>query len=255
MAAETTLDFPPRTGGFAPSHAWDRNFFLTLLVLIWLPILSGFGLDMANHVQTQEAAYPLMVHVHAVVYVGWLLLLTAQIWLIRVRKPALHRRLGLTGAAFVPLMVLVGLGAAWVQHINHYTPEAPHTAFFSVEITSVTMFAPLAAYALLRRGDPSAHKRLILLATLSLMSAGFGRLWDYTIGDVFGPGEWAFAAQLYLGVGLLVLLLGGYDLMARKRLHPVYLPAAGWILLNQTASVLLFFSPAWRAFTPHLIGH
>jgi hypothetical protein len=255
MAAETTLDFPPRAGGFAPSHAWDRNFFLILLGLIWLPILSGFGLDMANHIQTDEAAYPLMVHVHAVVYVGWLVLLTTQIALIRIRKPALHRKLGVTGAAWVPLMVLVGLGAAWVQHIAHYTPEAPHTAFFAIEIASVTAFAPLAAYALLRRGDPSAHKRLILLATLSLMSAGFGRLWDYTIGDALGEGEWQFAAHLYLGATLLVLLVGGYDLATRKRLHSAYLPATGWILLNQTAAVLLYFSPAWREFAPHLIGH
>jgi hypothetical protein len=32
-------------------------------------------------------------------------------------------------------------------------------------------------------------------------------------------------------------------------------PGAGWILVTQIASVLLYFSPAWREFAPHLIGH
>ena len=255
MAAETTLDFPPRSGGFALSHAWDRNFFLALLVLIWLSILVGFGLDMENHIRTNEAAYPLIVHVHAAIFVGWLLLLTAQIWLIRMRNPTLHRRLGLAGAALIPLMALVGLAAAWVQHLHKYTPEAPHTAFLSVEITSITMFVPLAAAALLRRGDPSAHKRLILLSTLSLTTAGFARVWDYTIGDAFGDGMWVFAVQLYLAVDLLILAFGGYDLATRRRLHPAYLPATGWILVNQIAAITLYFSPAWRTFAPHLIGH
>jgi uncharacterized membrane protein len=255
MTAETTLDFPPRANGFAPSHAWDRNFFLTLLVLIWLPILSGFGLDMANHIQTNEAAYPLIVHVHAVVYVGWLLLLTTQIALIRVREPALHRRLGMAGVAFIPLMAVVGLAAAWTMHVIHYTPEAPHTAFFAIELTNIAAFVPLAVAALLRRGELSAHKRLIMLATLSLTGAGFGRLWDYTIGDALGNAEGVFAVQLYLGTDLLVLALGGFDLVTRKRLHPAYLAGAGWVLVNQIVSVTLYFSPAWRAFAPHLIGH
>jgi uncharacterized membrane protein YozB (DUF420 family) len=217
--------------------------------------VSGFGLDMANHFQTNETPYPLIVHLHAVVFVGWLVLLTVQIALIRVRNPALHRKLGLAGAGLVPLMVLVGLAASWVQHLSRYTPEAPHTAFLSVELTSLTGFVPLAVYALLWRRDAGAHKRLILLATIALLSAGFGRLWDYTLGDVLGNGEWAFAVQLYLGVILLVLLLGAYDLATRKRLHPVYLPAFGWILANEIAAVTLYFSPAWRAFAPHLIGH
>ncbi|MEI9984318.1 MAG: hypothetical protein WDN69_14570 [Aliidongia sp.] len=255
MTAETTIDFPPRTGGFAPSHAWDRNFFLTLVVLIWLPILSGFGLDMANHIQTNEAAYPLIIHVHAAVFVGWLLLLTTQIALIRVRKPALHRRLGMTGVALIPLMTVVGLAAAWIMHIRQYTPEAPHTAFFAIQLTNIAAFVPLAATALLWRGDSSAHKRLILLATLSLIPAGFARLWNYTIGDALGNAEWAFAVQLYLGTNLLILALGGYDLVTRKRLHPAYLAGTGWILVNEIASVMLYFSPAWRAFAPHLIGH
>lgn len=255
MAAETTLDFPPRANGFAPSHAWDRNFFLALLLLIWLPILSGFGLDMANHIQTNEAAYPLIIHIHAAVFVGWLLLLTTQIALIRVRKPALHRRLGIAGVAFIPLMTVVGLAATWIMHIRQYTPEAPHTAFFAVQITNMMAFVPLAVAALLWRQESSAHKRLILLATLSLTVAGFARLWDYTIGDALGTAEWAFAVQLYLGTDLLILALGGYDLVTRRRLHPVYLPGAGWILVTQIASVVLYFSPAWRAFAPHLIGH
>ena len=255
MAAETTIQSVSRTGGFGPTDARERNFFLFLLAGIWIGVVGGFGSDIADHVRTGARPYLPIVHVHAVAFVAWLFLLTSQILLIRMRRVALHRRLGIAAAYMVPVMLLLGMAAAWAVHFQKYTPEQPHTAFFSVEISSLLTFGVLAGAGLWQRGDSAAHKRLMLLSTIYLSSAGFARLWDFMVGDALGDGFWPFFTELYLAVDLLVLALGLHDFVRRRRLHPAYLAGVGWIFVNEVGSVGLYFSPAWRAFAPALIGH
>jgi len=61
---------------FAAQHPLDRNFYLAMLLAIWAAIIIGFGLDIRQRRGVDIFAYPLIVHVHALVFVGWLLLLT-----------------------------------------------------------------------------------------------------------------------------------------------------------------------------------
>ena len=48
------------------------------------------------------------MHVHGVVFVGWLAVLTAQVLLIRRRRPDLHRKLGVAAMGLAVLMVIIG---------------------------------------------------------------------------------------------------------------------------------------------------
>ncbi len=77
---------------FAPAHKWDRTFFLAFAAMAWLSIVMGFG-PTVNGQLTGQSPFPhVIVHVHAVVFSGWLALFTAQILLIRSRRLDLHRR-------------------------------------------------------------------------------------------------------------------------------------------------------------------
>jgi len=248
-------DLAPRKGGFGPTDSRERNFFLALLACIWIGIVGGFGTDILDHINSGAPAYLPMVHVHAAVFSAWLLLLSIQIFLIRGGHRALHRRLGMAAAFMVPAMLVLGFAAAWASHVALYTPEAPHTAFFSIQLGSLLSFGGLAGAGLWLRKSPTGHKRLMLLSTLDLSSAGFGRLWDYMIGDLLGDGFWPLLIEIYSVSDLLILTLGIHDLMRHRRLHPAYLAGVGWILAIQLGDVGLYFSPAWRAFAPHLIGH
>ena len=58
----------------------------------------------------------------------------------------------------------------------------------------------------------------------------------------------------YLGVVLLVLALGIYDLVARRRLHPAYMLGAIWILSWQFCAMWLYESPWWKVVSLHLLG-
>ena len=101
---------------FAPNYRWDRNVYALVVALIWLGALMGFGPQVVHRLQTHPAAYPLIVHFYAEVFVGWLLLLTTQLLLIRAHRPDLHRRLGVYGAALAGIMIVIGPATAVVMH-------------------------------------------------------------------------------------------------------------------------------------------
>ena len=254
MTVEAIALAPRRRAPFAPQHPADRNFFLLLVILIWLGVVSGFGLDMIHHFKGTRP-YPLIVHVHAALFVGWLALLTTQVALIRGRRPDIHRRLGMTAAWMIPVMVVIALATAWtVQRQQFFQFGINHASFISINLTDMLGFSTLAFAGIALRGDSSAHKRLMLLSTLYLSTAGFARLWLLTIGTAGTHTFWGFFIAYNIGGDILVALLGAYDLATRRRLHPAFVLGAGWILANELAAAWLYFSPGWRAISVRLLG-
>ena len=59
----------------------------------------------------------------------------------------------------------------------------------------------------------------------------------------------------FLGVSLLVLGVGVYDLATRRRLHPAYVFGAFWILGWQVIAKCLYVSPWWKGASLRLLGH
>jgi hypothetical protein len=128
-------------------------------------------------------------------------------------------------------------------------------AFISTLLVDVLNFASLATAGLLLRRDAAAHKRLMLLATMSLLQAGFIRWWGNAILAAFGRGFVGGWLADYLGVSLLVVGLGAYDLVTRRCLHPAYVLGAIWILSWQFIAKWLYVSPWWKDLSVHLLGH
>ena len=218
-------------------------------------IIIGFVPDIIQKYQKHDLNYPLAVHIHAAVYVSWLSLLTVQTVLIGRGSVALHRRLGMFGAGLATLVVLMGLIATYVVvNLNLGTPQ-DNPAFISILLVDVLNFASLATAGLLLRGAAAAHKRLMLLATTSLLQAGFVRWWGPTMTAAFGSGFQGRWLADYLGVSLLVLGIGVYDLVTRRRLHPAYVLGAFWILSWQFIAEWLYVSPWWKVVSLHLLGH
>lgn len=262
MSSEAVAQSARAKRPFAPYHKGDRNFFLIWLALIWLQIVMGFGSDTISRLQHHAAHFPAIVHIHAAAYVGWLVLLTAQILLIRRKRADIHMKLGIMGMVLAPIMVVLGVAAAIVVKVDalaaaHHGAPIPfpdRPIFLAIQLTNVLAFAGLAGAAFLLRGNSSAHKRLIVLATLSLTNAGFSRWLGPSIIAALGMGFYPFMASVYLGPGILVLGLGAYDLATRGRLHPVYLPAAIWIFALEITAMWLYFSPAWAPVAARLVG-
>lgn len=250
MATAGTIEAAPPLGQnpFPVRRPTDYDFFLAYVALIWLAVIAGFVPDVIRHLRTGAAPYPIAVHVHAVVTIGWLVLLTSQTLLIRKRQVRLHRKWGAAGTILAVAVILVGFWAALaVEGAAMATPaRRPH--FLAIEWSNILEFAGLVAAAVVARNRPSAHKRLILLATLSLTPAAFNR----AIGKPFlhpllGSGVWQTYVQIFVLTDLMVLGIGLYDLWSRRRVHPAWVLGALWILTGQLTASWLFYNPTWKA--------
>lgn len=199
--------------------------------------------------------YPLIVHFHAVAFVGWLTLFTVQVALIRNERPDLHRRLGKAGAILAAMMVVLGPATAWVVDAGRFAATGRTPEFLAVQLSDILAFAGLTAAGLLMRGKSAAHKRLMLLGLLYISDAGFARLINGAIAAPLGETMWGTLAQLYAGSDVLMLGLGGYDLATRGRLHPAYVAGVVWAIALQITAYTLLTSPTWKELSLHLIGH
>lgn len=239
--------------GFAPFHRWDRNFFLFLVALIWLGILMGFVPEMLEHARGLKPPFPVIVHVHGAIFVAYLVLLTAQILLIRFGRAGWHKTLGIVGAMVAGAMIVVGPVTAVVTDYLHFGTKDSDPSFLAIQWGDILIFAPLVMAGLLLRERASAHKRLILLATIFISDAGFAR-W---LGDDFkfaGDGFWGQYLQLYVFDFVLAAMLGAYDYITRRKLHPAFVIGTAYALSAQLIIIWLYVSPWWKPVATMLIG-
>jgi hypothetical protein len=242
-------------GRFPARLVADRNVFLGLTAMVWIGVLSGFGTDSVRHVLKHGLDYPLIVHFHAVAFVGFLVLFTVQVALIRNGRADIHRRLGVAGAVLAGVMLALGPATAVIVDANRYVMKGTTPEFLAVQFTDILAFGSLAGAGFLLRGTPSAHKRLMMLALIYISDAGFARLLNAIASAQLGDGFLGDMVHLYLGSDLLVLGLGAYDLTTRGRLHPAYIVGAVWMLTLQLTARAALYSPTWKAFALHVIGH
>jgi len=245
---------PQTTGSFQPNHAWDRNFFLLYTGLIWFGVLMGFGRDVIHHFKTHEAAYPLVVHFHAAAMTAWLTLFTTQVLLIRTQRWDLHRKLGLGMTALAAFIVVISPITAYVVDQRALGTPDSDPSFLCVQWGGILGFAILVTAAVLLRRQPAYHKRLILLSTLFIVDAGYARWLGSVIGPISGDGFWGFYAPTYAIAGALIVGVGAYDLITRRRLHPATIGGVVLTIGLQLISTTLYLNPAWKVLTTHWLG-
>ena len=247
-------DSAPGRTAFAAHHRHDRAVIIGLVLVIWLAILTGFGIDIVKKAGTGAFDYPLVIHLHVLTFGAWLALLLVQVVLVRTRRVAVHRRLGMAVLFLVPLMLIFGPATAIVHSENPYMPDR-WLSYMSVEFANVLGCVPLLIAGFLKRGDASAHKRLMLMGTIAITEPGFTRIWGLSLWARLGEGYLPFYFSVYVGTLALVLALGVYDLATRRRLHPAYIAAALWIFANQATATWIFYQPFWLGWMKTLTGH
>lgn len=234
---------------FAAHHPADAVFFPAMVAALWLLLLAGFVPEMVERTFGEARPYPWIIHVHAVVYFGWLAFLASQIALVRTGRLARHRQMGAVGLGLALAVIVAGPAAAFEMHMTHQARQPP--AFLAIQLLNVFAFAIGVGAALLLRHQPAAHKRLMLIATLPLIGAGFGRVVRMLTG---GPPPFTLLPSVYLATNVFLLAIAVYDWRTRGRLHPVFLPAAGALIAVELTAGLLLRSPAWASFTRSVVG-
>lgn len=242
-------------GRMAPFHEWDRNLFLIILAVIWFGILAGFIPDVLAHMAGGHVPFAPIVHVHAAFYLGWLVLLTAQMSLVRSRRVGLHRRLGLLAVVMIPAMAILGPWTGIVMGRREFGTPDGDPQLLSVIFLDALNFTVIASSGLILRADAVAHRRLMMLATIFITGAGFGRWLGAPVAKLMGGGPVAFYLENYAAVLILVVGMVLYDLRTRGRLHPLVAAAMAFGLTDNWLACFLHELPAWKAISDHLLGH
>lgn len=227
----------------------------TVVLAIWLAIVVGFAIDIVKRAHINALHFALIVHLHAIAYTGWLVLLAVQVWLVRTGRRVLHRRLGWTALLFFPAMLILGPATAYYGVANNpYIPDK-WISWLSVNYTNAFGSIALLTAGFLVRHNPAAHKRLMVMGTIAVTEPGFSRIWMDFLEARVGDGYLGFYVSTYIGTALLVIAVGVYDFATRRRLHPAFIAAALWIFANEALADWLFHQHFWLVAMKEMTGH
>jgi hypothetical protein len=223
----------------------ERIFFSGMAILLCVVVFIGFS---ATYFRAGMLRAPLpspILHIHGAVFTLWMILFTVQAGLISARRVAWHRSLGTIAFCLPPIMIVLGVIAA-IDALGRKVIIAVDPAVSSaIPLIGITAFTIVIFASWRARRKPDAHKRLILLATIGLAEAAFGRFPWHQMG--LPP-----AAGAVTGLGILILLVIAYDLVSLHRIHRATAWAAPLMFISGAFAVPIGMTPAWHSFAGFL---
>lgn len=247
MATEAILAPASRQPVYRPvNRTFERVFYSGMAVLLCLCVFIGFS---PTYFQAGILRAPLpspILHVHGAVFTLWMLLFLVQAALVSAQRVKWHRSLGTVAFCLPPIMIVLGVIAALdALHRGVQIGPLDPAVSLAIPLIGIAGFTVVIYASWRARRRPDAHKRLIMLATMGLVEAAFGRFPWGRIG--FPP-----AAGAVTGLGILVLLVIVYDLVSLHRIHRTTMWAAPFTFAVGALSVPIGMTAAWHTFAAML---
>jgi hypothetical protein len=220
--------------------------FLGFAPTYWLPMAKG--------------SFPAMpvVHFHGLLFFAWTLYFVLQTWLAASGRIARHRTIGMIGVSLATAMTifgfLVAVNAMKRSAAAGLTDEG--IAFAIVPLSGILFFAVVFTLAVAATRRPETHKRLMLLAAISLLDAAVARWFLTFLAPPGPPGPPpvpvtiapAFVAYLLLVVAIV------FDWRTRGRPHPVYLYGGAALIAVKLLNWPISVTPAWHYFAGGILA-
>src|SRR5262245_45317186 len=170
-------------------------FFAAMSSVILAIVLSGFAPTLYLRPIFKPVPIPGYLFLHGIVLTSWFVWFFMQTLLIQSRRTALHRRLGVVGAVIAVAVLFAGLlatsqvvGRVIANGIDLNADASalgigvsgPVVQFLAGvvwgNLSSAVTFAVLAWTGILLRRRAAAHKRLLVIATVSILGPALARL-------------------------------------------------------------------------------
>ncbi|HKS55066.1 MAG TPA: hypothetical protein VJS12_07260 [Steroidobacteraceae bacterium] len=234
----------------------DRRFFTWMAVAMAAMTFAGFARTyfLAGINDGPRPVLTPIVHLHGALATAWILLLIVQTRLIAYGRRDIHRLLGFAGTAIGAGVVAVGLYVATHSHRRVHTPLTAGTmadpyVFLAMPFFSAGLFALFVTLAVLNRKRSDAHKRYIMLGTLSMIVPALARITTQaTEGAVMG----VVGAMVLVNVFLVAMVI--HDFYTRGKLHPVTLWGGAITVLSEPLRFWIGYSAPFQAFARLLMG-
>lgn len=234
----------------------DRRFFTWMSVAMAAVTFAGFARTyfLAGLNDGPRSVLTPIVHLHGALATAWILLLIVQTRLIAYGRRDIHRLFGFAGVAIGAAVVAVGLWVAVHSERRVHTPATADTladpyVFLVMPFFSVGLFALFATLGVMNRQRSEAHKRYMMLGTLSMIVPAMARIvTQATHGAVSGVA----GAMLLVNVFLIAMVI--HDFYTRGKLHPVTLWGGAITLLSEPLRFWIGYSAPFQAFARLLMG-
>jgi len=244
------------------------GFYFGASIALLLSVLIGFAPTL--YLRALFPGRPIGGHlyVHGAILTGWFVWLVVQTSLVRTGRTIAHRRMGIVGAILGFAVMFAGLLAT--LNVVHGIRAAGITldmdisalrtpglgsdltigAFLSpiiwLNLASILAFAILFITALVQRGRPEAHKRLMLLASICIVGPALARVARW---PVFG-GEQGPFVPVVITLSLVAMVVN--DLRSTGRANRVTLAGIGFIVLAALCALSIGNSQFGQAFVREL---
>jgi hypothetical protein len=226
----------------------DRLYFGAVSVVSLLLILWAFGPSYFLRSLYHQPDPPPFIIIHGALMTGWVLLFVVQTTLVSARHVSWHMKLGYAGLLYAALLVPIGCIAVTISTARevhgHTSFMLPQLNVFGLSLMQMFLFGGYVGAAGLLRSRPDFHKRLIVMATLSVLPNAIVRL-------SFNVPIFSFI-QTNLDIlntwAALCLAIIAVDFVRLRRLHPVF--AVGGVLALVALYLTWFIgqTPAWNQF-------
>jgi hypothetical protein len=231
--------------------AYDRVFYSGMAIALAVTVFIGFGptfylrpfMTPPATITGAPTLSPL-AQVHGALFTLWVLLFVVQTALVATHRTPVHQRLGILGGILAAAMIVVGsMTAIRAAARGSAPPDVEALAFLAVPLADMVLFAGFVGAALWYRRQREIHKRLMLMAYISLMAAATARL----------PGVFAYGPLAFFGLAFVFLVLGiVYDFASRGRVHAAYLWGGAALVASVPVRLMVSGTGVWRSFAEFL---
>ncbi len=231
-----------------PQRRFDRRLYLGASLVFFALVFWTFARTFYLKPFFRTPPLSALLHIHGAVMTGWVVLLVVQTSLIAAHHVQWHRRLGVFGAAWGALVVLLGsittLQAAAREVRGHTETAAGQVVITSLDLLQMLFFAGFVAIAIWHRHRTDYHKRLMLLTIACMLPDALARL----------PVSFMTNQLILVGMDGFIIICVGIDTLWHRRLHPAF--AWGALLFVAAFHLALYFTQtrAWIVFGESLVA-
>jgi hypothetical protein len=209
------------------THRW-----IYLGLALGMSVTAFWGFAYTYFIPLFGGAYPEVsaaVHVHGWSFFLWFLLLPAQAFLIASGRRSTHMTLGGASVALAVIMVFTGTLVASVRIDQGLSATDPDefTAFWKgfgqLIMYNMMLYVGFFGTAIARRDRADVHKRMMVLASASVLPAAIFRI-IVGLGGFYWlatPG-WVMPAAFFLPAVFIIIGMG-YDRLVKGYIHGAYL--------------------------------
>ena len=243
-------ELPTNTRVTHSSAKARSTFYIWVAVATFLIVFAGFARTFYLKTLFGTRSLPYYLQLHGLVFTLWFVLFFVQARLVARHRFDLHRRLGVFGAVLAPLAACLAAGVSIHALRRHYLADptllTDNLRPFALDLGSCLTFALFVAFAIYRRRRVDVHKRLMVLASCSLLLPAIGRI------PLSGSTEVFTASGLWGLVGLTEvppIVCIAYDSIRHKCVHPAFAWGGLALLSSFPLFMLIGGTNAWLFFS------